>query len=87
MKRVLIVSPHWPPVNAPDLQRVRMSLPYYSQHGYEVTVLTVDARDVYATLEPELVATVPVDASVEKVRVDLPRLWKFLSMQSLGLRA
>ena len=40
-RKVLIVSPHWPPVNAPDLQRVRMSLSYYRQYGWEPVVLAV----------------------------------------------
>ena len=39
--RVLIVSPHFPPVNAPDHQRVRMSLPYLGEFGWEGHVLTV----------------------------------------------
>ncbi len=34
MKRVLIISPHFPPINAPDCQRVRMSLPYYRRYGW-----------------------------------------------------
>ena len=34
MRRVLLVSPHFPPTNAPDHQRVRMSLPFYREHGW-----------------------------------------------------
>jgi len=33
-RRVLLVSPHFPPINAPDHQRVRMSLPYYAKLGW-----------------------------------------------------
>jgi hypothetical protein len=33
VKTVLIVSPHFPPVNAPDHQRVCMALPYLEQFG------------------------------------------------------
>jgi hypothetical protein len=87
MKQVLIVSPHWPPINAPDLQRVRMSLPYYEKYGWKATVLAVDARDVHATLEPELEATVPTDADVRLVRTGLSALWQALGMKTLGLRA
>ena len=43
--RVLIVSPHFPPVNAPDHQRVRMSLPYLGEFGWEGHVLAVVPLD------------------------------------------
>ena len=35
MRRVLIVSPSFPPISAADLHRVRMSLPYYREFGWE----------------------------------------------------
>jgi len=44
LKKFLIVSPHFPPINAPDMQRVRMSLPYYRRCGWDPEVLTVDER-------------------------------------------
>lgn len=43
MKRVLIISPHFPPINAPDMQRVRMSLPYYKDMGWGVPIVTTTA--------------------------------------------
>lgn len=58
-KRVLIVSPHFPPVNAPDMQRVRVSLPAFVEAGWDVTVLTVDDPTPTAPLEPELATTLP----------------------------
>ncbi len=48
MRRVLIVSPHFPPTNAPDHQRVRMSLPYFQENGWEPVVLAVTADGVSA---------------------------------------
>ena len=41
VKKVLIVSPHFPPLNAPDMQRVRMSLPYFAAEGWEPVVLAL----------------------------------------------
>lgn len=87
MKRLLVISPHWPPVNAPDHQRVRMSLPFYQEQRWKATILVSDPRDVHATLEPELEATVPEDADVRPVRIDLPWLWGLLGIGSLGLRS
>ena len=87
MPRLLIVSPHFPPVNAPDMQRVRMSLPHFVAAGWEVTVLTVDDSTPLAPLEPALLQTVP--AGVRVVRAPaLSRRWtRWIGLNNLGLRA
>lgn len=64
MKKLLIISPHFPPINAPDFQRVRMSLSYYRQNGWEPIVLTVDAKLQTAAREEALLKTVPPDVKV-----------------------
>ena len=43
MKRVLIVSPSFPPISAADLHRVRTSLPFYREFGWQPFVLAVGA--------------------------------------------
>jgi hypothetical protein len=35
MRTLLIVSPHFVPINAPDMQRVRMSLIYFAEFGWK----------------------------------------------------
>jgi glycosyltransferase involved in cell wall biosynthesis len=86
-KRVLIVSPHFPPVNAPDMQRVRVSLPYFVGAGWEVTVLTVADPTPTAPLEPELAATVPPGVNVVRVRC-LSRRWTGrLGINNVALRS
>ena len=55
MKKLLIVSPHFPPINAPDMQRIRMSLPYYRKCGWDPVVLTVDDDLQDGVREPGLV--------------------------------
>jgi len=85
-RKLLIVSPHWPPVNAPDLQRVRMSLPYYRQFGWEPVVLAVDPDEVDGIREPELEATCPADVRVVRCRA-LPLRWtRRCGVRNLGLR-
>jgi len=37
-------EPHFQPINAPDMQRVRMSLQFYRAHGWEPVVLCVKRR-------------------------------------------
>jgi hypothetical protein len=86
MKRLLIVSPHFPPTNAPDMQRVRMSLRYYRQFGWDPLVLAVDAATAGGIQEPELLATVPADVPVVTVRA-LPQGWtRLVGVGTLGLR-
>lgn len=86
MPRVLIVSPHFPPANTPDMQRVRMSLPHFVAAGWEIVVLTVDDREPLAPLEPELEATIPAPVRVVRVPA-LSRRWsRYLGMNNLGLR-
>ena len=65
-RRLLIVSPHFPPVNAPDMQRVRVALPYFIAAGWEVTVLTVADPTPTAPREPELETTLPAAVRVER---------------------
>ena len=86
MKRVLIVSPHFPPINAPDLQRVRMSLPHYRAHGWEPIVLCVDDREVDGVREPELIGTIPPEVKVIRSGA-LPLRWmRWLGVRNVGLR-
>jgi glycosyltransferase involved in cell wall biosynthesis len=86
-KRVLIVSPHFPPVNAPDLQRVRVALPYFVAAGWEVTVLTVDDPTPTAPLEPELEATVPAAVQVVRVHCCSRRWTGRLGVNNVALRS
>jgi glycosyltransferase involved in cell wall biosynthesis len=86
-KRLLIVSPHFPPVNAPDMQRVRTSLPHFIAAGWEVTVLTVNDSTPTAPLEPELVKALPPEARIERVHC-FSRKWtgKF-GLNNVALRS
>jgi hypothetical protein len=83
----LIVSPHFPPVNAPDHQRVRMSLPYFRENGWEAHVLTVDPRFVEGFRDPGLLQTVPADVPVTRVGAIPAGLTRRLGFSSLALRA
>ena len=86
-RRVLIVSPHFAPINAPDGQRVRMSLRYFREFGWEPVVLAVDANYVEATVDPLLLESIPTDVPVHRCRA-LPVRWtRWLGIGTLGLRA
>lgn len=67
MRKVLIISPRFPPVNAPDHQRVRMALPHFEKFGWKPTVLCVTAETSDSTMDPILEKTVPSDVRVVRV--------------------
>jgi hypothetical protein len=85
-RRLLIVSPHFPPANAPDMQRVRMSLPYFREFGWEPHVLAVDDSGD-APSEPLLLATVPGDVPVERVKALPPAVTRLVGIGNIALRA
>jgi glycosyltransferase involved in cell wall biosynthesis len=86
-QRVLIVSPHFPPINAPDLQRARLSLPYYRTFGWEPVVLTVDDHYQNGVREPELLQTIPPGTEVHRSKAFSLAWTRRLGVTNLGLRA
>jgi glycosyltransferase involved in cell wall biosynthesis len=86
-RRVLIVAPHFPPVNAPDHQRVRMALPYLAENRWQAEVLTVAPQFVEAPLDPDLAEALPPELIVHRVNA-LPQRWtRRLGWGSLAARA
>ncbi|MFA6287875.1 MAG: glycosyltransferase [Opitutaceae bacterium] len=68
MKKLLIISPHFPPINAPDMQRVRLALPYLRAHGWEPTVLAIAPESIEgAVMDKHLLDTYPADIRVIRV--------------------
>ena len=87
MRRVLIVSPRFAPSNAADSHRVRQSLPYYREAGWEPTVLAVDPAEVSAPQDALLLRTIPDDVEVVRTGA-LPRRWtQRVGVGSLEARA
>jgi hypothetical protein len=68
LRKVLIVSLHFAPINTPDMQRVRMSLPYLRALGWEPVVLAVAPELVEGgVVEPQLENTYPSDIRIVRV--------------------
>lgn len=90
-RRVLIVSPNFPPINTPDHQRVRTSLPYFREFGWEPYVLALDpsVRDGSndGNIDQLLGDTVPDDISVTRVKLPWVLGRKLFGEGSLSLRA
>lgn len=85
-KKVLIVSPHFPPVNAADMHRVRMSLPFFREFGWEPVVLTVETDGIEGVKDPLLEHTVPDDVQRRTVRTLPLSLTRRIGIGSLALR-
>jgi hypothetical protein len=87
-RRVLIVSPHFPPVNAPDHHRVRMSLPYMGEFGWEATVLAIRPDCLEGVpLDPVLEQTVPTTTPVTRVKAVPARLTRTVGFGNAALRS
>ena len=85
-RRVLIVSPHFPPINAPDHQRVRMSLPYFQEFGWEPYILTVRPDCVEGVHDPLLEQTVPSNIPVIRTEALSVKHTRRIGLGSLSLR-
>jgi hypothetical protein len=87
MKNLLIVSPHFPPVDLPDMHRVRVSLPYFRDFGWQATVLSVAPNFVEASREPLFLDRLPADSNIVHSGA-LPARWtRKAGLGNLGLRA
>src|ERR1700738_298204 len=86
-RSVLLVSPHFPPVNAPDHQRVRMSLPYFQEFGWKPHVLTVHPAHVEGAKDLLLERMLPAGISVTRSTALSPNRSRMVGLGDLGLRA
>jgi hypothetical protein len=87
LPKVLVVSPHFPPVNTADMQRVRMLLPFFRDQGWEAEVLAVSPGQVASPQDPWLMEGLPTCVPVHTVEA-LGLAWSWIpGFGTLGLRA
>ena len=87
MKKVLIISPHFPPINAADMHRVRQSLPYFKKFGWQPTILTVFPDHVEMAQDENLQESIPETIPIHKVTAFSTRFTRKVGLGNLGLRA
>ena len=87
MKKVLIVCPHFPPVNTPDQHRIRMSLPFFEELGWQATVLAVRPEFVEAPLDPVLTESVPKNIRVVRVGAFSTKYTRKVGLGALSMRS
>ncbi|MDP4285503.1 MAG: hypothetical protein Q8891_13845 [Bacteroidota bacterium] len=85
MKKILIISPHFPPSNLTAVHRARFFANHLPEFGWEPVILTVHEKYYEEELDQNLEKLLPPGLRVEKVkarRVSHPRI-----IGDIGLRA
>lgn len=85
MKKILIISPHFPPSNLAGVHRSRLFAQHLPSFGWEPVILTVHEKYYEEALDWNLVKLLPAALRVEKVKAmpnTKPRL-----IGDIGLRA
>ena len=85
-RRVLIISPHFPPINAPDHQRVRMALPYFEEFGWQPHVIAVQPEAVEGVCDRYLQSTIPQAIPVTYIKALPIKYTKIFGLSNLGWR-
>ena len=87
MRRVLMVSPHFPPDSSAASHRVRLLAPYLAAAGWEPTVVTLEHSAYESRLDPELEALVPPSVRIVRAPAWSARATRRFGVGDLGLRA
>src|SRR5438270_5476693 len=87
MRKILIVSPRFPPKNAADIHRIRISLPWYRGFGWDPTILCVDAPTADCVDDPMLAEALPQDIQVIRVRAWSEEKCRRFGFGQLGYRS
>lgn len=86
-RRVLMVSPHFPPDSSAASHRVRLLAPYLRDYGWEPTIVTVRPDDYEARLDAALFATVPEFLDIVRVSAWSSGWTRRVGFGDLGIRA
>ncbi|RYE20800.1 MAG: hypothetical protein EOP42_26895, partial [Sphingobacteriaceae bacterium] len=87
MKRVLIISPYFVPFNTADSQRIRMSLPFFKDFGWEAEVVCVNEKYTDLPKDDLLLQSIPADCIVHQVAAFSKKTTSKLGLGSLALRS
>ena len=87
MKKVLIVSPYFPPANAADMQRVRMSLPYFEEFGWVAEVVTCEHQYYDCNTDELLLRSLPSALKIHYVKAFDKKWTSKIGLGSLALRS
>ena len=87
MRRVLMVSPHFPPDSSAASHRVRLLAPYLEDAGWAPTVVTLERSAYEGRLDPDLEALVPASVRVVRATAWRAGVARRVGLGDLGFRA
>lgn len=87
MKKILIITPYFPPSNAADMQRVRMSLPYFYQLGWQAEVVAVHPEFSDINKDSLLAKTIPKNTKIHYVKAFNKHITRKFGLGSIALRS
>ena len=84
---MLIVSPHFPPSNAPDYHRIRLALPHLFSSGWEAEILAVEPDGITGERDPMLERSLPAGLPLHRVKAWPARRTRLIGLGDLALRS
>jgi len=87
MKKVLCISPHFPPINAADMHRLRQSLPYFQQFGWIPVIFHVQAEHIEQAQDPLLLQSLPENIETHALPAYPSKLTRKIGLGNLGFRS
>jgi Glycosyl transferase 4-like domain len=87
MKRVIIVSPNFPPSTLAGVHRARILAKHLPAVGWRPTVLCVHESFYEETTDPELAALLPADLDIVKTKALPYQLTRLAGIGDISLRA
>ncbi len=86
MRRLLIISPNFPPVNSPDSARIRASLRHYRDQGWETRVLAFAPDETAQSLEPSLQTMLEGISTIDRASTWPLRCTAWFGLRNQGWR-
>ena len=86
-RRVLMITPHFPPDTGAATHRVRLLAPHLPEFGWQPTVLTVERTANEGRQDSALEAMLPPNLQIVRARAWSANWTRKLGMGDLGLRA
>ena len=87
MRRVLMVTPHFPPDSSAASHRVRLLAPHLPQAGWSPTIVTLERSAYEGRLDRDLEALVPPGLEIVRVPAWPYSMTRRVGLGDLGLRA
>ncbi len=87
LKKLLIISPYFAPINAADAHRVRTSISFYAENGWIPEVVAVDPRYCDMVRDDLLLKSIPQHIKIHHVKALNKRWTAKIGLGSIALRS